>query len=289
MITIMANGKINLTLDVLGKRDDGYHEVEMVMQSINLSDKLTIEKIDICDIILDCVVKGVLNKKDNLIYKAADLFLRTYNIDCGVKISLEKNIPVAAGLAGGSTDAAAVLCGMNDLFGCGLSVETLCTLAAKLGSDVPFCVRGGTMLAKGRGEKLAPVASLPAGCAFVLIKPQLGVSTAWVYKNYQAQRVKKHPNNRLMLRELEDKNLNGVCGSLGNVLESVTIGAYPQLAAYKEKLCRYGAKAALMSGSGPSIFAVCENIQVARKVADRMRNDYAELEVYEAVPASARK
>ncbi|MDQ0204343.1 4-(cytidine 5'-diphospho)-2-C-methyl-D-erythritol kinase [Pectinatus haikarae] len=288
MITITANGKINLTLDILGRRDDGYHEVEMIMQSINLSDKLTIEKIDICDIILDCVVEGVSDKKDNLIYKAAELFLRTYNISCGVKISLEKNIPVAAGLAGGSTDAAAVLRGMNDLFDLALSARELCVLAAELGSDVPFCVVGGTMLAKGRGEKISPTASLP-NCAFVLIKPKLGISTAWVYKNYREQLVKKHPDSNLMMGELAKKNLDGICGSLGNVLESVTIGTYPQLAVYKEKLCLYGAKAALMSGSGPSIFAVCGDAAAARRIAVKMRREYEELEVYEAVPASADK
>ncbi|WP_196603672.1 4-(cytidine 5'-diphospho)-2-C-methyl-D-erythritol kinase [Pectinatus haikarae] len=288
MITITANGKINLTLDILGRRDDGYHEVEMIMQSINLSDKLTIEKIDICDIILDCVVEGVSDKKDNLIYKAAELFLRTYNISCGVKISLEKNIPVAAGLAGGSTDAAAVLRGMNDLFDLALPARELCILAAELGSDVPFCVVGGTMLAKGRGEKISPIASLP-NCAFVLIKPKLGISTAWVYKNYREQLVKKHPDSNLMMGELAKKNLDGICGSLGNVLESVTIGTYPQLAVYKEKLCLYGAKAALMSGSGPSIFAVCGDAAAARRIAVKMRREYEELEVYEAVPASADK
>lgn len=286
MITVKANGKINLTLDILGERNDGYHEVEMIMQSISISDILTLKKIDNNDIILNCAVDGITDKHDNLIYKAAELFLRTYKIDKGVEISAEKNIPVAAGLAGGSSDAAAVLRGLNTLFELDLSADELCRLAAQIGSDVPFCIMGGTMLAKGRGEKIFPAAPF-INCALVIIKPVISVSTAWAYRNYAEEKVKKHPDSRLMLDELKKGNIDGICRSLGNVLETVTIEAYPQLSVYKEKLCRYGAKAALMSGSGPSIFAVCENAAIAKQTAARMRTDYPDIGVYEAMPVNA--
>ncbi len=286
MITVKANGKINLTLDILGERSDGYHEVEMIMQSINISDILTLKKIDNNDIILNCAVDGITDKHDNLIYKAAELFLRTYKINSGVEISAEKNIPVAAGLAGGSSDAAAVLRGLNTLFELDLSSDELCRLAAQLGSDVPFCIRGGTMLAKGRGEKIFPAAPF-INCALVIIKPVISISTAWAYGNYAEGKVKKHPDSSLMLDELKKGNIDGICRLLGNVLETVTIEAYPQLAVYKEKLCRYGAKAALMSGSGPSIFAVCENAVSAKQTAARMRADYPDIGVYEAMPVNA--
>jgi 4-diphosphocytidyl-2-C-methyl-D-erythritol kinase len=285
LVTITANGKINLTLDILGKRPDGYHEVEMIMQAINLSDIVTLEKIAICDIILDCAIDGIENKKDNLIYKAAKLFLQTYKITTGVKISLQKNIPIAAGLAGGSADAAATLHGLNRLFMLNRPDEELCELGTRLGSDIPFCIMGGTMLAKGRGEKIIPVQSLPE-CALVILKPQMGISTAWVYNNYHAAAVVHHPNTRAMLHELTKKNLNGICKLLENVLESVTIKRYPQLAVYKEKLCSYGAKAALMSGSGPSIFAICENYQSAQQIVSQMRADYSDIDVYAAKPAN---
>lgn len=282
LLKITAHGKINLTLDVLGKRDDGYHEVEMIMQSVSLSDRITMEKTD-NGITLDCAVEGVARPQDNLIYKAASLFFKTYKPQGGVKISLKKNIPVAAGLAGGSSDAAAVLRGMNKLFKLNLSDNALCGMGAKLGSDIPFCIKGGTMLARGRGEIISPAPAMPS-CALVIVKPNLSISTAWVYNNYKNESVKNHPDSSLMLQQLKNKNLSGVCAALENVLESVTISTYPQLAAYKEELCRCGAEAALMSGSGPCIFAVYPDTQRACEAADKMRHAHADLAVYEAVP-----
>ncbi|WP_196593024.1 4-(cytidine 5'-diphospho)-2-C-methyl-D-erythritol kinase [Pectinatus sottacetonis] len=285
MLTVTANSKINLTLDVLGKRDDNYHDVEMIMQSINLSDKLVIEKSDICDIIIDCSIPGVKSKQDNLIYKAAKLFLEKYKITSGVKFTLEKNIPVAAGLAGGSADAAAALYGLNKLFGLKKSRIELCSIAASLGSDIPFCLIGGTMLAQGRGEKITSMPSWGNG-AFVIVKPPVSVSTAWVYGQYKETKIKDHPHASVMIEALKAKNLDDICKSLGNVLESVTITKFPQLAEYKSKLCRYGAKAALMSGSGPSIFAICENIAKAEKIAEKMNHEYCDMDIYVASAVS---
>lgn len=283
LLTIRANGKINLTLDVMGKRHDGYHEVQMIMQSISLSDTITIQKIADRSIVIDGEVNGVIRKEDNLVYKAADLFFRAYKINCGVKITIQKHIPVAAGLAGGSADAAATLRGLNELFNVRQSMNELCNLGATLGSDIPFCLVGGTMLAFGRGEKITSIAEMPK-CALVLIKPKFSVSTAWVYHSYDAMKIKEHPNSKSMKKALQEGNIDAICQSLGNVLESVTINAYPQLATYKKLLCQYGARAALMSGSGPSIFAICNDGQTAKQVAVKMRAAQPDLSVFEVVP-----
>lgn len=272
MITINANAKINLTLDVLGKRADGYHEVCMVMQSIELCDILTLAKKDdtLGKITLCGDVRGVVKPEDNLAYKAADLFLRTYKIPHSVEITLKKHIPVAAGLAGGSTDAAAVLRGLNKLFDMQLSTDTLCELGAKLGSDIPFCVKGGTMLSSGRGEILTSIPTMPQ-TALVLVKPKIDVSTAWVYKNYDKLSDVAHPDNQGMQKALAAKDLQAICANLGNVLENVTIPAYPQIAKIKQLLCEYGALTAMMSGSGPTVFAIAENEQSAESIAEKIK------------------
>lgn len=285
MITINANAKINLTLDILGKRDDGYHEVSMIMQSINLFDTLTLKKLNTKDIILHGDVRGVENVQDNLIYKAVKLFLDTYKIQNGVEIELIKRIPIAAGLAGGSTDAAATLRGLNELFEMNLSVMSLCKLGEKLGSDVPFCIMGGTMLATGRGEILAQVADMPK-VNLVLVKPKIDVSTAWVYKNYhKVENEVVHPDNKKMRKALILKDINQICACLKNVLEYVTIKQYPQINDIKEKLCSYGAKTAMMSGSGPTVFAIVENKILAEEIATKIKNDF-DAEVFTVETAS---
>lgn len=274
MINIKANAKINLTLDILGKRDDGYHEVCMVMQSINLCDTLTIAKLNEQKIILHGDVAGVAKPEDNLVYKAAKLFLDTYELKSGVEIKLDKKIPVAAGLAGGSTDAAAVLRGLNELFELNLSVDELCKLSSKLGSDIPFCVRGGTMLATGRGEILQEVATMPK-TDLVLVKPKIGVSTAWVYKNYHkvAQNV-IHPNTEKMLEALKAKDKQSIYDNLRNVLEFVTIPEYPEIAELKRALLNAGANVSMMSGSGPTVFAFADNSEQAHKIAEKIKQDF---------------
>lgn len=274
MINIKANAKINLTLDILGKRADGYHEVCMVMQSISLCDTLTIDKLDEQKIILHGDVAGVTKPEDNLVYKAAKLFLDTYDIKYGVEITLEKKIPVAAGLAGGSTDAAAVLRGLNKLFDLNLSVDELCKLSSKLGSDIPFCVRGGTMLAKGRGEILQEIATMPTA-DLILVKPKIGVSTAWVYKNYhKVEQNVIHPNTAKMLEALEAKDKQSIYANLRNVLEFVTVPEYPVIDELKRALINAGANVSMMSGSGPTVFAFAEDKVKAQKIAEKIKQDF---------------
>lgn len=273
-LIINAPAKINLTLDILKKRSDGYHEVSMVMQSIGLSDKLTIAQLPERRIILRGDTAGVAAPEDNLIYKAAKLFLDTYDIHGGAEITLQKNIPIAAGLAGGSTDAAAVLKGLNRLYGLDLSIDELCRLAEQLGSDVPFCISGGTMLAQGRGEKLTALPPAPL-LPLVLVKPKIGVSTAWVYKNYhKVQASVIHPDSDAMQRALASGDTDAVCKSLGNVLEYVTIPAHPEIAHIKSALLSYGAKAAMMSGSGPTVFAIARSTAEAEAIAQKMRETF---------------
>ncbi|MBQ3853811.1 MAG: 4-(cytidine 5'-diphospho)-2-C-methyl-D-erythritol kinase, partial [Anaerovibrio sp.] len=221
MLSIDANAKINLTLDILGKRDDGFHEVAMVMQEVSLHDTLQLEQIA-AGIELEIVGSDLPADKTNLCYRAAELVMKEYGLSSGVKIKLEKRIPIAAGLAGGSTDAAAVLKGMNRLFDLKLTEDQLCWLGAKLGSDIPFCLMGGTMLATGRGEVLQRLPDVPE-MDIVLAKPQVGVSTAWAYKTYDAGYTGPHPDNKAMLAAIEAKNISSISKLLCNVLESVTI------------------------------------------------------------------
>ena len=266
MFSLEARGKINLTLDVLGKRPDGYHEVEMIMQSIELADVLHFSLRDDGEIVLISEVEGVDDSKDNLIYKAAVKLKDLYKVAKGAQIILEKNIPVAAGLAGGSADAATTLQGLNKLWELNLPMEKLCEIGAELGSDIPFCLRGGTMLAQGRGEVLSSLPVMPE-CYVVLAKPNVGVSTAWVYGNYDGDKIVAHPKTKMVVEELTKKNLEGVADLLCNVLESVTIKKYNEIAELKEKMLEFGARASLMSGSGPTVFGLVEDKDKAERLA----------------------
>ena len=268
MFSLEAQAKINLTLDVLGKRPDGYHEVEMIMQSIQLHDVLHFSLRE-QGLELISAVEGVADDKDNLIYQTAVKLKELYNVTAGAKIILEKNIPVAAGLAGGSADAAATLQGLNKLWSLNLSLDTLCEIGAQLGSDIPFCLRGGTMLAKGRGEILTPLPSFPQTYV-VLAKPVLGVSTAWVYNNYDQSKVDKHPETAMVIEELQKKNSQGIAALLCNVLESVTIKKYNEISLLKEKMLEFGASASLMSGSGPTVFGLVDTKEQAEELATRL-------------------
>lgn len=269
MITIQANAKINLTLDILGMRPDGYHEVAMVMQSVGLFDTITLEKTS-GGIELSLDRPGLEADERNLAWKAARLMLDTYDLKGGVKITLQKRIPIAAGLAGGSTDAAAVLRGMDELFALHLSGQELCHLGQSIGSDVPFCILGGTMLATGRGEVLKRLPDLPE-CYVVLAKPPIAVSTAWAYKNYDESGAEVHPDNEKIQQEIAAENLKGVSGLLCNVLESVTIKKYKEISHYKKLMLEYGALASMMSGSGPTVFALADREGRAREIADKMQ------------------
>ncbi|MBR2215845.1 MAG: 4-(cytidine 5'-diphospho)-2-C-methyl-D-erythritol kinase [Selenomonadaceae bacterium] len=263
MITVNGYAKINLTLDILGKRPDGFHEVAMVMQSLALNDTLTLEK--------DAGIKLTIEGSDlpaddtNLAWRAADLMRRECNIG-GADIKLTKRIPIAAGLAGGSADAAAVLRGLNELYGLNLSWADLAKLGAKLGSDIPFCLYGGTMLATGRGEILTPMDALPK-TQIVLAKPPISISTPWAYREYDALTEVNHPDNDAMQKAIASGNIMEVASLLGNVLEGVAVAAYPVIEEYKQAMLSQGAIAAMMSGSGPTVFALTKDEVVANKIA----------------------
>ena len=269
MIKVEGNAKINLTLDILGKRPDGYHEVAMVMQSIGLSDTVEMEKTD-GPIELTINVPWLKADEKNLAWRAAALIKEEYKLAGGVRMKLTKRIPVAAGLAGGSTDAAAVLRGMKELYALDISEERLCELGARLGSDIPFCLLGGTMLSTGRGEVLKRLPDLPATWV-VLAKPRISVSTAWAYQNYDAQGAKEHPDNERIQQEIARGDRKAVAGLLCNVLESVTIKKYDVISQYKQMMLQQGAMASMMSGSGPTVFGLAERKETADRIAAYMR------------------
>ena len=250
-----APAKINLVLDALHKRDDGFHEVEMIMTMVDLADRLTMESLSRDQIIITSQVGYIPLDEKNLAFQAAKLIKERYKVKQGVYIHLDKKIPVAAGLAGGSSDAAATLRGLNRLWRLNISEQELCELGAELGSDVPFCVTGGTALATGRGEILTPIAS-PPQCWVVLAKPSINVSTADVYGRFRVNHVKKHPSVQTMIDAINKGSFNDVCDNLGNVLEDVTLNLYPEVRQIKESMIRLGADGVLMSGSGPTVFGL---------------------------------
>lgn len=287
MLTIEARAKVNLTLDILGKRTDGYHEVEMVMQSLKLSDSLTFRRQEATEgITLLSNVPGLPEDKRNLAYRAAELLKRRFAVNEGIFIEITKRIPIAAGLGGGSADAAAVLVGLNEYWNLGLNPEMLCQLGAEIGSDVPFLIEGGTMLAKGRGEILDKLPPLPS-CHIILAKPQASVSTAWVYQNYRPERVEIHPDTKGIITCLHKRDLEGVCERLSNVLESVTMEKYEEIVVLKKMMRELGAWASLMSGSGPTVFAITPDHERAVYIAQKMTEKLKRVQVILTQPGDA--
>lgn len=270
MITIEGRAKINLTLDILRTREDGFHEVAMVMQAVGLADTLTLEKREAPGIGLVIDVPWLRANEKNLAYRAAKLMQEEYHLPGGVAIHLTKRIPMAAGLAGGSADAAAVLRGMDALYELGAGDEKLCELGARLGSDIPFTLMGGTMLATGRGEVLRRLPDFPETYV-VLAKPHVSVSTAWAYGAYDAHPAERHPDNDAMIRAIEAGARRKAASFLCNVLESATIKRYEVISKLKEMMKEAGALASLMSGSGPTVFGFAETREQAEKVAEAVR------------------
>ena len=264
-----AYAKINLGLRILGKRSDGYHEVSMIMQSIGLSDEVIITEGNGIEISTN--IEGLSCGKDNLAYKAAALLAERYNIVPNVHIILNKKIFMAAGLAGGSSDAAAVLRGLNRYWNLNLYDDRLEALAAELGSDVPFCINGGSAIAKGRGEIILPLPDMPENLV-VLAKPKnLDISTAWVYKNYNPQRVINNPGI-WQIAENITHGARAMMPYMGNALETVTIPAHPQIALIKTAMLKAGAYFAMMSGSGPTVFAFADNKEIAEKIVEALKD-----------------
>ncbi|ANB60898.1 4-(cytidine 5'-diphospho)-2-C-methyl-D-erythritol kinase [Anoxybacteroides amylolyticum] len=255
-LLVKAPAKINLSLDVLHKRPDGYHEVKMVMTTIDLSDRVELAPLASDTIQIISHNRFVPDDHRNLAYQAAKLLKETFGVRKGVAISITKTIPVAAGLAGGSSDAAATLRGLNKLWQLGLTMDELAELGAKIGSDVSFCVYGGTALATGRGEKIEHLPA-PPPCWVILAKPTIGVSTAEVYRNLNLQRT-FHPDVDGMVQAIKDRDYERICSLVGNALEDVTLNMHPEVAHIKEQMKRFGADAVLMSGSGPTVFGLVQ-------------------------------
>lgn len=265
--TQRAYAKINIGLDVLRRRADGYHEVKMIMQTVDIYDELVLERRKEPGIELRMDNSDLPSGGDNLICRAADLLFREKEITGGVNISLTKRIPIAAGMAGGSADAAAALRGVNELFDLGYSLTELQALGVGLGADIPYCLAGGTMLSEGIGEILTPLPAPPAA-HLVIAKPDINVSTAFVYGNLHADRLAWHPDIDGMIAALQKGDLDGITGRLGNVLETVTVKAHPVIEQIKELLRKQGAENALMSGSGPTVFGIFKEKETAARAAE---------------------
>lgn len=252
-----AYAKINLGLDVIRRREDGYHEVKMIMQNIGIHDELTFQKqAEGITLKIDCI--DLPTDGNNLIYKTAKLIKEEYGITEGVCINLKKRIPIAAGLAGGSTDAAAVFKGMNELFGLGMTEEKMCELGVRIGADVPYCIMGGTAIAEGIGEKLTPLPDAP-NAVVLIAKPDINVSTKDVYQNLNVPELKVHPDIDGMTKAIIRHDLDGVIERMDNVLESVTVRMYPVIDEIKDFMKEHGALRAMMSGSGPTVFGIYTN------------------------------
>ncbi len=273
-LIIEAPAKINLTLDIKAKRADGYHELETIMHQIGLVDRIFLERGG-KDIRLTTDSEEIPDNEENLAYQAAQLLYNKFGLREGLQIFIEKNIPVGAGLAGGSTNAAAVLAGINELFALGMEREELFDLGSSLGSDVPFCLLGGTALASGRGEILTPV-DLGPKLNIVLVKPDFQLSTREVYGGFCLDKVDKFPDNTAFLAAWNNYDIISVAQEMNNALETVSIAWYPEIAVIKQQLCDLGALNALMSGSGPSVFALFLDPKTAEQAWLKMKEQYTE-------------
>lgn len=259
-----APAKINLGLDILYKRDDDYHEVKMVMASIDLADKVSLRPLDTNEILVETDCSFLPLDERNHVYQAAKLLKETYQIEKGVHIKIDKKIPVAAGLAGGSSDAAATLRGLNQLWDLNLTNDILAEIGEKIGSDVPYCVEGGTKLATGRGECLACLPEVPP-CWVIVVKPPVSVSTWKIFTDLAVEEL-NHPDMEALERALANGDYQSMIKHMGNSLEKATIEKYPVVEQIKTKMLNFGADAAVMSGSGPTVFALCDKYSRAQRV-----------------------
>ena len=267
---LRAFAKINLGLDILRKREDGYHEVRMIMQTIQMYDVLEMKRVRKPGISLSVNYSYIPNDERNLVYKAAKLLMDEFQVKEGVDIRLEKFIPVAAGMAGGSSDAAAAMVGINHLFKLGLSEKDLMDRAVNIGADVPYCIMRGTALAEGIGEKLTRIAQVP-DCYVLIGKPGIGVSTKTAYESLQLDKIQSHPDIDGMIRDIENGNLLAMTDKMGNVFESGIIGKYPVIGEIKDLMEANGALKAMMSGSGPTVFGIFDDREKMEAAAAVLR------------------
>ena len=274
-VTIKAPAKVNLTLDVTGKRPNGYHDLKMIMQTISVFDeiKLSLTEEEKIDLHMNKELPDKIPAEKNLVYKAAALMKEKFDIKGGFDIELQKNIPAAAGLAGGSSDCAATLIAVNEVCELGLTTQELCDIGVKLGADVPFCIRKGTMLSEGIGEILTPLTPFK-DVWVVLVKPDISVSTAYVYTHLDLPNLKYHPDTEKAIECIGNGDISGLSNVLSNVLETVTVPEYPVLTEIKEFLVQNGAEGSLMSGSGPTVFGIFKNKEDARRAYDKAGEKY---------------
>ncbi len=269
-LKIYAMSKVNLGLDVIRRREDGYHEVRMIMQTLNLCDELTIARREDERIVITCNLEGLECDENNLIYKAAKKLMDAAGVTSGLDIHLQKNIPVAAGMAGGSTDAAATLTGVNELLEIGFSVDKLKEIGVTIGADVPYCIEGGTQLSEGIGEILTRLKPAPQ-CYVLVAKPHVGVSTKYVYENLHVDTIKRHPDIDGMLEGIENNDIHEVAKTMENILENVTEKKYPVIKELKDIMLSEGALNSLMSGSGPTVFGLFEDEEKANKALEKVQ------------------
>lgn len=271
-ITIAAPAKINLSLDITGKLENGYHALDTIMQTISIEDKITLAKTG-RQISVLCDHPQVPQGNGNICHKAAEAFFEKTALEGGVIITIDKNIPVAAGLAGGSSDAAAVIKGLNLLYGTGLTQREMCEIGLKCGADVPYCIVAGTCRAKGIGEKLTKLPSF-AGVYIVLVVPDFFVSTAWAYKNYDLNKTDEKPRTEELISYIRGRDIKNTAERMANVLESVTAKKHPEIREIKHDIKKSGACGSVMSGSGPSVFGLFENEEKARIAFSVIREKY---------------
>lgn len=267
----IARAKINLGLDVTGRRENGYHDVRMVMQTITLHDKLRLKKIQSKKVLMETNLPFLPTDDRNLVVRIVKYFMETYDLSGGVFIDLYKVIPVGAGMAGGSTDAAQTIYGMNELFGLGLSLEEMKTIGAKFGADIPYCILGGTALAEGIGEDLTVLDPMPK-THLIICKPKVSISTAYVYGNLKLDEETRHPDIDGMVEAIGRGDVDGVVSRLGNVLEDVSVQGYPEIETIKEAIMNTGAKGTLMTGSGSAVFGIYENESQVKEAAKILKD-----------------
>ena len=274
-----ALAKINLGLDVLRRREDGYHEVRMIMQTLRMYDKIALKRTKEPGIRLKSNLFYVPEDEGNLAYRAAKLLMDEFQVEEGVFIDLQKFIPVAAGMAGGSSDAAAVLYGINRMFRLNLSKKQLMERGVQIGADVPYCILWGTVLAEGIGEKLTPLPPMPP-CQVLVAKPPISVSTKFVYENLKLDEIESHPRIDRLMEGIKEANLYKIAFYMENVLETVTIPHYPVIDKIREKMLQMGALNAMMSGSGPTVFGLFDDNELAMQAYTKMRESNLAKQVY---------
>ena len=272
-IQLKSRAKINLSIDVLGKREDGYHLVEMIMQTIDLFDKIKIFSLKEDTIIIESNSLDIPLDSTNIVYKAADLIKKQYNIKEGVKIIIEKNIPIAAGMAGGSSNAAAVLVGLNQLWQLKLSENKL----KELGADVPFCIGGQTALAENIGEKLTKIDGLSENIFILVCKPELFVSTKEIYEEIDSKIIEKRPNNKLLIQLLKENKIQQIADNMYNVLEEVTRERYPVIEEIEKIMMENDALGSMMSGSGPTVFGLYINREDAENCKNKLLKKFSQV------------